>query len=318
MVTDPPPDDEDARGGDGDGSTDEDPIEEVDFWDEVGESRPIEEEDLQGGDPDASPRTQGPDAPRDEPLLPDAEDRWPGVDIDESGGDDEPGYPPSPEAAAERSEARGSARDEPDPTPEPEGSGAPTDRREPEAPAPGEASRGSSPEPAAEAEPASKDAPEPPAGPESDAGDAPEPEPETGRREPRGRPADAAPEPEAPPTGPAEGEAADDATEVVAGPDVAEDDPEIPRLRERGPVEAGPEPREGVPEADGPCHLCGDDADDEARYACVSCERPACPSHMWVMFGLCAGCATEEDIRKLRGERSEEDWAGFLGIKWVN
>lgn len=289
MVTDPHPEDEDREAGDG--STDGDPIEEVDFWEEVGESRPIEEEDLQGGDPDSSPRTQDPDAPRDEPLLPDAEDRWPGIDIDETGADDDPGYPPSPEAAADRSEARGSRRDEPDPPPEP--------------PAPDEAGRGSSPEPATGPEPAAEDAPEPEPGPHR-------------RREPRSEPADDAPEPEAPPTGPAEGEpVSDDATEVVTSPDLPEDEPEIPRLRERGPVEAGLEPREGVPEADGPCHLCGD-GDDEARYACVSCERPACPSHMWVMFGLCEGCATADQIRKLRGERTEEDWAGFLGIKWVD
>jgi hypothetical protein len=315
MVTDPD-DDADPDGSAPDGSVDdEDPIEEVDFWEEVGEERPADPDVLEG-DADALDSPPADDA---EDVLPDrAGDRWPGepeedalVDAPSSVVDDiELGSPgegadqetPSSEIDLEErlSDETGHPgidlgldpdRDEGEPA-EAAPSASPDDEPSPASPGerdPGGADARPDPIPEPSEEPgqeASEPAPEPGAG----AGTADE---EDGTGDPEG-------------------------TEVVTEPQLGTDvDPEIPRLRERGPVEAGPEPREGVPEADGPCHVCGE-GEEDARYACVSCERPACSSHMWVMFGLCEGCATEEQIRKLRGERTQEDWSAFLAIKWVH
>ncbi len=70
----------------------------------------------------------------------------------------------------------------------------------------------------------------------------------------------------------------------------------------------------GEPTAEGLCHVC---EGAEGQHVCVSCEQPACSDHFWVMFALCRGCATEEEIQRLQGRRDDRYWSDVLEIKWV-
>ena len=60
------------------------------------------------------------------------------------------------------------------------------------------------------------------------------------------------------------------------------------------------------------CHVC---ATRPGVQECVSCKRPVCTQDLWVMYGLCRACLTEEELKKSREPKARA--RPELGIKWV-
>lgn len=77
---------------------------------------------------------------------------------------------------------------------------------------------------------------------------------------------------------------------------------------------SAPAPEDDAHEDDGSCAICHG---APGRSTCVACGRQVCKAHFWTMFGLCHDCASEEDIRAVRGDPSAERYRELLGIKWV-
>lgn len=82
----------------------------------------------------------------------------------------------------------------------------------------------------------------------------------------------------------------------------------VPPPAIEGPTPEEPEPRDPTE----PCHICHELA---ATGRCVQCDRAACASHHWVMYGLCHECLTPQEMQRSRAAR--EPKRPELGIKWI-
>lgn len=58
------------------------------------------------------------------------------------------------------------------------------------------------------------------------------------------------------------------------------------------------------------CHLCT----ANGRHVCQQCNRQACASHFWAMFGLCRECGREDGVKSWHrtGEAAAEE------SNWLN
>ncbi len=67
--------------------------------------------------------------------------------------------------------------------------------------------------------------------------------------------------------------------------------------------------RDRATSPDEECHLCT----ATGRNTCQQCERRACASHFWAMFGLCRSCGREEGVKSWhrQGDGDAED------INWL-
>ncbi len=62
----------------------------------------------------------------------------------------------------------------------------------------------------------------------------------------------------------------------------------------------------------GTCDVCGE---RPATARCLNCEEPVCAADLWIMFGLCRRCLTEDEVRAARERKASA--RPDLGIKWI-
>jgi len=62
----------------------------------------------------------------------------------------------------------------------------------------------------------------------------------------------------------------------------------------------------------GKCNVCGKAA---AKFICLKCEKPVCPTCYFNIIGVCKNCVPEETVRKWKEENP--NWEKILGVEWI-
>jgi hypothetical protein len=63
----------------------------------------------------------------------------------------------------------------------------------------------------------------------------------------------------------------------------------------------------------GICKICGK---NQAKFVCLKCQGPVCPSCYFNIIGVCKTCVPREYVEKW--EKKNPNWRKILEIEWVD
>lgn len=64
--------------------------------------------------------------------------------------------------------------------------------------------------------------------------------------------------------------------------------------------------------AKGKCQICGK---NKAKFVCLKCEKPVCPSCYFNIIGVCKICVPKEYVEIW--EKKNPDWKEVLDVDWI-